>query len=168
MQLSQLKEEHCVLLGFAFFFATVAIITITAIVSTQWRKARQLELEFAFKQDLVERGLSIAQIDQLISLGRTVKPAVAIEAPPKPLAAAAWVNERPADMEATARLRRSVADRTFAGICGGLARYFAVDSTFVRIAYVLATLLTGFFPMVILYVLLTFIIKAEPAPRFAT
>jgi phage shock protein C len=36
------------------------------------------------------------------------------------------------------RLMRSVADRKIAGVCGGVAEYFDVDSTIVRLLWVLA------------------------------
>jgi phage shock protein C len=35
------------------------------------------------------------------------------------------------------RLMRSVTDRKIAGVCGGIAEYFGVDSTFVRLVWVL-------------------------------
>jgi phage shock protein C len=41
------------------------------------------------------------------------------------------------------RLRRSRADRTLAGVVGGLAEYFGVDPTMARAAFLLAVLLTG-------------------------
>lgn len=40
-------------------------------------------------------------------------------------------------------LRRSGEDRMVAGVAGGLARYFDVDASIVRIAFVVATLLGG-------------------------
>ncbi len=40
------------------------------------------------------------------------------------------------------RLTRSVDDRMFAGVCGGVAEYFKVDPTVIRIAAVLATVLS--------------------------
>ncbi|MEV4140731.1 PspC domain-containing protein [Dactylosporangium sp. NPDC049742] len=41
------------------------------------------------------------------------------------------------------RLRRSRADRTLAGVVGGLAEYFGVDPTMARAVFLLAVLLTG-------------------------
>jgi phage shock protein PspC (stress-responsive transcriptional regulator) len=40
-------------------------------------------------------------------------------------------------------LRRSYRDRMLAGVAGGLARYFGVDATLVRIAFVVLTLFGG-------------------------
>ncbi|MBO6018408.1 MAG: PspC domain-containing protein [Prevotella sp.] len=42
------------------------------------------------------------------------------------------------------RLTRSVSDRVFAGVCGGLAEYFEFDPVLVRIAYAFLTLFTAF------------------------
>jgi phage shock protein PspC (stress-responsive transcriptional regulator) len=40
-------------------------------------------------------------------------------------------------------LRRSYTDHMLAGVAGGLARYFGVDATIVRIAFVVLTLFGG-------------------------
>ena len=47
--------------------------------------------------------------------------------------------DRPARQE----LRRSTEDRMLAGVAGGLARYFDVDATLVRIAFVVLTVVGG-------------------------
>jgi phage shock protein PspC (stress-responsive transcriptional regulator) len=41
------------------------------------------------------------------------------------------------------RLTRSVSDRKIAGVCGGLAAYFAVDATIVRLAWAILTIVPG-------------------------
>jgi phage shock protein C len=41
------------------------------------------------------------------------------------------------------RLRRSTADQQIAGVCGGLAEYFGVDSTVVRVLWVLLSIFGG-------------------------
>ena len=52
-------------------------------------------------------------------------------------------------------LRRSFADRKFLGVCGGIAAYFEIDSTIVRILYVL--LVFGSFGFgLLLYFILAF------------
>ncbi|MBO7608769.1 MAG: PspC domain-containing protein [Muribaculaceae bacterium] len=48
-------------------------------------------------------------------------------------------------------------DRTIGGVCGGLADYFGLDPTLVRIAYALLTVFTTGFPGVLLYLILWFI-----------
>ncbi len=41
------------------------------------------------------------------------------------------------------RLYKSTADKKISGVCGGIADYFEIDSTLVRLAWVLFTLLGG-------------------------
>jgi phage shock protein C len=41
------------------------------------------------------------------------------------------------------KLYRSRSDRTIAGVCGGLAEYFGLDSTVVRLVFVIMFLLGG-------------------------
>jgi phage shock protein C len=42
---------------------------------------------------------------------------------------------------ATRRLMRSTVDRKIAGVCGGIAEYLEIDSTLVRLIWVLAVLM---------------------------
>ncbi|MEW6337953.1 MAG: PspC domain-containing protein [Acidobacteriota bacterium] len=58
-------------------------------------------------------------------------------------------------------LRRRRAGGTLAGVCSGLAEYFDVDPTLVRVAYLSATVLSGLFPGVILYLVLALFIPAD-------
>ncbi len=51
-------------------------------------------------------------------------------------------------------LRRSVASRHIGGVCGGLAEYFEVDPTVVRVGYVLASIFSAAFPGILIYILL--------------
>lgn len=41
------------------------------------------------------------------------------------------------------QLRRSVADRRVAGVCGGLAQYFGVDATPIRLLWVILSVIPG-------------------------
>ena len=41
------------------------------------------------------------------------------------------------------KLYRSLSDRQIAGICGGLAEYFNIDPTLVRLLFVLGLLFVG-------------------------
>lgn len=56
------------------------------------------------------------------------------------------------------RLRRSRKYRMIAGVCGGLAEYFDMDPTMVRIIYVLVSILSVAFPGILVYIVLWFII----------
>ena len=48
------------------------------------------------------------------------------------------------------------------GICGGVAEYFDIDVTLVRLGTVLALILTGFFPIGLFYILALLIIPVKP------
>ncbi|NLM03614.1 MAG: PspC domain-containing protein [Clostridiales bacterium] len=54
------------------------------------------------------------------------------------------------------KLYRSRTDKKIAGICGGIAEYFDVDSTLVRLAWVLFCLLGG--SGVLAYIIAFFIV----------
>lgn len=46
-------------------------------------------------------------------------------------------------MSEVKRLTRSVRDRKIAGVCGGLGKYFNVDSTLIRIIFLTLLLVCG-------------------------
>ena len=56
-------------------------------------------------------------------------------------------------METKKKLTRSK-DRILAGVCGGMAEYFGIDATIVRIGYVLISILSAAFPGIIVYLIL--------------
>ena len=55
------------------------------------------------------------------------------------------------------RLRRSRRHKMIAGVCGGLAEYFEMDPTVVRVAYVLISILSAAFPGILAYIILMFV-----------
>jgi phage shock protein C len=55
-------------------------------------------------------------------------------------------------------LRRSVMNRHVAGVCGGLAEYFDMDPTVVRVAYVLLSIFSAAFPGILVYIVLWLLI----------
>ena len=59
------------------------------------------------------------------------------------------------------RLYRSRNTRILAGVCGGLAEYFNVDPTLVRVGAVLLSMAGG--PGLILYIILALVIPEAPA-----
>ena len=63
-------------------------------------------------------------------------------------------------MEAEKKLRRPRTGRMLAGVCAGIANYFALDPTVIRVVYTLATVFTAF-SGVISYFLLMLIIPEE-------
>ncbi|NUO82475.1 PspC domain-containing protein [candidate division KSB1 bacterium] len=52
------------------------------------------------------------------------------------------------------RLTRSRTDRMIGGVCGGMADYFNIDPSLVRVGWVLLTFFSGFFLGIIAYVVL--------------
>lgn len=58
------------------------------------------------------------------------------------------------------RLYRSNRDKMLAGVCGGLAEYFDIDPTLVRIAWVFFTFLGG--SGILLYIIALIVIPARP------
>jgi len=60
------------------------------------------------------------------------------------------------------KLYRSRSDRKIAGVCGGMAEYFVVDSTVIRLISVLIFVFTGFFPFLFVYLLAWLIIPEKP------
>jgi phage shock protein C len=59
------------------------------------------------------------------------------------------------------RLRRSRKDRWLGGVCGGIAEYFVLDPTLIRVLYVLVSVLSVVFPGAIVYILLWILIPAR-------
>jgi phage shock protein C len=59
------------------------------------------------------------------------------------------------------QLTRSQTDRRIGGVCGGIAEYFDIDPTLVRIAFVAAALLSGV--GILLYIVLWIVLpKGDP------
>ncbi len=48
-----------------------------------------------------------------------------------------------------------------AGVCAGLAEYFGVDPTLVRVLYIIASIVSVAFPGILVYVLLWIVIPKE-------
>ncbi len=54
------------------------------------------------------------------------------------------------------KLTRSQTNRKISGVCGGIAEYFNVDPTIIRIAFVIATII-GIGTPILIYIILIFI-----------
>jgi len=65
---------------------------------------------------------------------------------------------------ATKRLFRSMDHKMLGGVCAGLADYFDIDVSLVRLAFVGIAILSAFFPMFIFYIIAWIVIPAEPRP----
>ncbi len=60
----------------------------------------------------------------------------------------------------TRKLYRSRTDRMIGGVCGGMAEYFGIDPTLVRLAFVAAALLGG--PGLLIYLILWIVTPENP------
>lgn len=58
------------------------------------------------------------------------------------------------------KLYRSQNERMIAGVCGGLAEYFNIDPTIVRLAFVAAALMGG--PGLIVYLVMLVVVPEAP------
>lgn len=64
-----------------------------------------------------------------------------------------------------ARLERSTTNKTWAGVCGGLAEYLQVDATLVRTFFVVGTVVTGGLGLLAYIVLVVLMpLPGQPAP----
>jgi phage shock protein PspC (stress-responsive transcriptional regulator) len=83
---------------------------------------------------------------------------------------AAWIimpdaNEPGLASAGVRRLTRSATDKKIAGVCGGLAEYFTVDATLVRVVWAILTIVPGAIVLgVLAYLVAWFIMPTEQAP----
>jgi len=56
------------------------------------------------------------------------------------------------------RLIRSRTDRMIAGVCGGLAEYFDLDVSIIRILFVVLTIFTAAFPGILVYIIMWIVV----------
>lgn len=66
-------------------------------------------------------------------------------------------------METTQKLTKSSDDNVIAGVAGGLAQYFNVDSTLVRLLFVVFAMAGG--PGLMVYILLWLIMPSDSRKR---
>jgi phage shock protein C len=63
-------------------------------------------------------------------------------------------------MNATRKLYRSKTNRQVAGVCGGLAEYFSLDVTLIRVLFVLLAVLGG--SGLVIYIAMWIIVPKQP------
>jgi phage shock protein C len=63
-------------------------------------------------------------------------------------------------MAQTRKLYRSRTERMLAGVCGGLAQYFNLDPTLIRVLFIALTVLGG--AGLVIYVAMWIIVPKEP------
>ena len=61
----------------------------------------------------------------------------------------------------TRTLRRSRTNRMIAGVMGGVAEYFGLDATLVRVIFVVGSILSAAFPGTIVYLILWLVIPED-------
>lgn len=59
------------------------------------------------------------------------------------------------------RFYRSNSNRMIAGVCGGIAEYFNMDTSLVRIIYVIISVFSAAFPGILIYIAAWIIIPDE-------
>ena len=64
-------------------------------------------------------------------------------------------------MAAEKKFVRSTTDKMVAGVCGGLAKYFDIDTTIVRVLFVLFALAGG--PGILAYIILWIVMPEDTA-----
>jgi len=62
------------------------------------------------------------------------------------------------------RLYRSRDDRMIWGVCGGIANYFGIEPTIIRVIAVLLTVVSGVVPGIIVYIALAVVVPLENSP----
>ncbi len=153
-----------------FVMSLIGTVIVLAVWFVQSRKGRQHELDILFKQELLERGLTVNEIERLLRIksfdgakqpdGPTIQNAAfTYQEPAKQAGAPPPHIEPPSPGSRT--LMRNTKKAQFGGICAGLADYLAVDVGFVRVVYVIAAFMTAIFPMVIGYIILLFVMPRD-------
>ena len=64
----------------------------------------------------------------------------------------------------TKKLYKSVTDKKFAGVCGGLAEYFEMDSTLVRLIWILLSFIAG--SGLLAYIIAAIVMPDRPQGNF--
>jgi phage shock protein C len=63
-------------------------------------------------------------------------------------------------MAQTRKLYRSKTDRKLAGVCGGLAEYFNLDATLIRVLFIVLAVLGG--SGLVIYLAMWIIVPSQP------
>jgi phage shock protein C len=105
--------------------------------------------------------LILAGVAFLFGGRNSLSPApVTSDAPLQPESPAA---ETPPPSGLRARLYKSRAEKKIFGVCGGIASYFNVDPTMVRLLFIIASFASFGF-MLLLYVIMAIVTPREPVP----
>ena len=84
-------------------------------------------------------------------------------ASPADTPADAPIDQTPPPSQSIRTFRRSSTDKKLFGVCGGLARYFSIDSTLLRLLYIILCL-ASFGAGVVLYITLVLLVSDDRQP----
>lgn len=59
------------------------------------------------------------------------------------------------------KLTRSNTEKMICGVCGGLAEYFDLDPTIIRVAYAFMSMFSACFPGLLLYIVLALVMPVK-------
>jgi phage shock protein C len=59
------------------------------------------------------------------------------------------------------RLYKSSTDKKLCGVCAGIANFFNIDPTIIRVIFAIAAIFTTGFPFTLLYIILAFILPED-------
>jgi len=74
----------------------------------------------------------------------------------------AYCGKRVGGVMARKRLMRPKAERKIAGVCAGLAEYFDLDITLVRVLWLVVTFFSGIVPGIVGYIVAWIVMPEEP------
>ncbi len=60
------------------------------------------------------------------------------------------------------KLYRSKTEKMLSGVCGGIAGYFNIDPTIVRLIWALVSLISASIPGILIYIICAIVIPEEP------
>lgn len=63
------------------------------------------------------------------------------------------------------KLYRSNSQKMLAGVCGGLAEYFDIDVSIVRLLFVAFDFVTGLLPLFLFYIIAWIVVPVQPKPQ---
>lgn len=63
------------------------------------------------------------------------------------------------------RLYLSTSDKRITGLCGGIAEYFNTDSSLIRLAWIILTIVTGVVPGIVAYIIAAIVVPKMPVDR---
>jgi phage shock protein C len=139
------------------FVAVGAIILLDNLEIISFHRWWHLSWEFALPALLILAGI------YFLTRSRKIGPSAS-----EPPAEAASSNQPPPTAEKTKSesrtLHRSQTDKKILGICAGLGKYFDIDPTIVRVAYVLFTIFSGGVGIFLYFLLYLIIPEDRPQP----